>query len=89
MEGKEYKFLLSGSPSDWPDWYLDSVLSHDTSVRILRAKQQYESKEINRKAAIENANKKMAETFDPNGEQRSRQLESSRKLKEWFKAQPV
>lgn len=89
IEGKEYKFLLDGAPSDWPEWYLDSVLSHDTSVKILRAKQKYESKETNRKIEMENTNRKLAQTFDPTGEKGKKQLESSRKLMEWFKSQSV
>jgi hypothetical protein len=84
MEGIEYKFLLPGAPSDWPDWYLDAVLSHDTSVKLLRARQEIEAKDLNRKAQAKATHEKIAQMVDPTGSQQIKDIERNRKAQEFF-----
>lgn len=84
MEGKPYKFLLPGAPSDWPDWYLESVLSHDTSVKLLRARQEIEAKDLNRKAQEKATHEKIAQMVDPTGTRQAENIERNKKARDFF-----
>lgn len=45
MEKEGFKFFFPGAPSEWDENYLNSVIAHGLSLKMLRAQQRWEAKE--------------------------------------------
>jgi hypothetical protein len=50
MEKEGFKFFFPGAPSEWDENYLNSVMAHGLSLKMLRARQRWEAGKSGNKA---------------------------------------